>query len=983
MNVIKAIIRREITKQESCFVFPSEAASSRWARRACDFTGVRSVALNRFMAWDRFKERAITAAAPDKRPVSRVLRRLFVRFLIGENAREAKPREGETSLAEGRLPFRFLIPREYAEEGAVFTSFLADLLPSLGYWKILTEKSGLSLDGEDRDLLLLEREYRTFLEKHHLFEPSWEAPSREGGGNRYFIFYPELIEDFAEYEPFLKTAGEKYQWIFMEEGEALPPLRRFATIREELRSVVLEIRRLHGEEHIPFDEMALSVPELPEIEPYLLREFSLYNIPLHRRFGKPLGEYGAGRFFSLVNDWVANNFSFSSLKALVLNTSLPWRYPEKNEELILFGIENNCVSGYREGGEKKDVWEEAFKLSANARERDLQGYYRALKQKLLGLSAARSFTALRNAYFSFRGNRSQFEDPAAGAKSFFSREHCSAESDAVLGRCVEELSALIQIEKDLGLTGENPRLMPPSPLQFFISLLQEKQYVPKGYEAGVNLFQYRVAAAAPFACHFVLNASQSSATVLYQPLKFLRRDKRERLNLAGGDTDASACFFRAYRPWDEGRSCLRISASDRTFSGWTIPHSFFSASFLKEEGPSGGEGPPRGEEPPREDFFAAEKNWWASPEKSGGGGEAAFPARLFSVQKEGFDRFKNLLPLRETFDLTKPGGPFPAGACQPVLDRLRAVQWEERETAEGKKESLLRVSATDLNDFFTCSLFWLYKKIFIIREFSLEAQLLDDASRGLLYHRILEKLFTRIREEEGFFDPDRLETYRRWIRFYTGETIQNESAFKGPLASPLVSAQAKNIERRIFGLLETEAKYFSGYTVMILESSFKVVREGLLLNGIIDRVSCSPEGDPVIVDYKTGLIPSKGDSVLSETSTLANFQMPMYIKLYEESQGSPGKGAAPVGGAVFMSIMNREISAVVGKFPGKRDPLSREEYQPTLDALEGYIAAFRSALESLDFSLTRRPLKKTCAACDYRNICRTTFAISREGAIHP
>ncbi|MDR3167147.1 MAG: PD-(D/E)XK nuclease family protein, partial [Treponema sp.] len=901
MNVIKAIIRREITKQESCFVFPSEAASSGWARRACDFTGVRSVALNRFMAWDRFKERAINAAAPDKRPVSRVLRRLFVRSLIGENARELKLREGETPVEEGRLPFRFLIPPEYAEEGAVFTSALTDLLPSLGYWKTLTEKKGINLDGEDRDLLLLEREYRAFLEKYRLFEPSWEIPSREGGGNRYFIFYPELIEDFAEYEPFLKSAGERYQWIFMEKGGDLPPLRRFATIREELRSTVLEIRRLHGEEHIPFEEMALSVPELPEIEPYLLREFSLYQIPLRRRFGKPLGEYGAGRLFSLIYDCGANNFSFSTLKALVLNTSLPWRYPSKNEELILFGIENNCVSGYREGGEQRDVWEEAFKLSVNAREKELQGYYRTLKQKLVALSAAHSFTALRRAYFSFRGNRALFEDPAAGAKSLFSREHCSAESDAVLGRCVEELSALIQIEKDLGLTGENPRLMPPSPLVFFISLLQEKQYVPKGYEAGVNLFQYRVAAAAPFACHFVLNASQSSATVLYQPLKFLRRDKREKLNLTDGD--ASACFFRAYQPWDEGRSCLRISASDRTFSGWTIPHSFFSDSFLME-----------GDLPQGEDFFAGEKNWWAFSGKPGEG--PAFPARLFSLQKEGFDHFKTLLPRPGSFDLTKPCGPFPDGAYQPVLNRLKAVQWEERERPGGGKESLLRVSATDLNDFFTCSLFWLYKKIFIIREFSPEAQLLDDASRGLLYHRILEKLFTRIREEEGIFNPEHLEIYRRWIQFYTRETVQKESAFKGPLASPLVSAQAKTIERRIFALLKTEAKYFSGYTVTILESSFKVFRDGLLLNGIIDRVSCSPEGDPVIFDYKTGAIPSRGDSILSESSTLANFQIPLYIKLYEESQSPPGKG---VGGAVFMSIMNREISAVVGKFPGKRE----------------------------------------------------------------
>ncbi|MDR2103047.1 MAG: PD-(D/E)XK nuclease family protein [Treponema sp.] len=966
MNVIKAIIQREITKQESCFVFPSEAAASGWARRACGFPGVRSAALNRFLAWDRFKERAIGAAFLDKRPVSQVLRRLFIRSLIEENALARNTESGRAG-----LPFCSLIPPEFAAGGAVFVSTLTRILPSLGYWKTRMEKSDLEPDGEDRDLLLLEREYRAFLEKHRLFEPSWEVPSREEGGNRYFIFYPELIEEFAEYEPFLKTAGERYQWVPMERGGEPPPLRRFDTIREELRSAVLEIRRFHEEEHIPFEEMAVSVPELKEIEPYLLREFSLYNIPLHRRVGKPLGEYGAGRLFSLVNDAAVNNFSFSSLKALVLNTSLPWRYPQKNEELILFGIENNCVSGYFEGGEKKDVWEEAFKLAASARERELQRYYQTLKQKIMALSACRSFTALRSAYFSLRGGRAEFENPAAGAKSFFSRECCSVESDAVLGRCVEELSALIQIERDLGLTGENPRLMPPSPLQFFISLLQEKQYVPKRHEAGVNIFQYRVAAAAPFICHFVLNASQSAAAVLYQPLKFLRQDKRERLKIAEGDTDASAFFFRAYGVCGEERPRLWISASERTFSGWVVPHSFFSNSPLKG-----------GDFSPGEDFFVQEKNWWLFSGQAEGEGAPVFPARIFSVQKEGFDRFKSLAPREGAFNLTKPRSPFSGGAYQPVFDRLRAIQWEEGEIAGGRKESSLKVSATDLNDFFTCSLFWLYKKIFAIREFSLEAHLLDDASRGLLYHRILQKLFTRIREEEGVFNPEHLAVYRNWVRVYTRETVQRESAFKGPLAAPLVGAQAENIERRIFALLNTEAKYFSGYRVMNLESFLKVFRDGLLLNGIIDRISCSPEGEPVIIDYKTGKTPTKGDAVLSEASTLADFQIPLYIKLYEESRGEKGEYAPLTAGAVFMSILNREITAVVGDFPGKRAPISREDYQPTLDALEGYIAAFRNALEAQDFSLNRMPLKKTCAACDYKNICRTTFAVSQGGEAH-
>jgi hypothetical protein len=959
MNKIAEIIKGEITNQRSCFVFPSEAASSQWAMRACDFTGAGSVALNRFMAWDRFKERAIDREVGKLQPVSAVIRRLFAESLTARNAAAAQSGGPEPG-ASGGLPFRALIPREYAAEGRIFAPALGGLLPSLRYWRERLEESRLPWDDEDRDLALLEAEYRRFLETFDLFEPSWERPARPPKDRRYFIFCPELIEDFAEYAPLIQGAPEIYCPVPLERAGEGPELCRYDSVRAEIRGTVLEIRRLHEEEGVPFEDMAVSVPALEEPEPYLLREFALYQVPLRRRYGKPLAEYGAGRLFSLINDCTANNFSFTSLKALVLNNFLPWRYPEKNEALILFGIDNNCVSGYREGGKRKDIWEEAFAMPENAGAGILGRYYRNLKRKITALSAARGFQELRTAYFSFRGNREQFEGRIPPGDSFFSQAACSEESDAVLGRCIEELSALIQLEGELGALGDHPELLPASPLNFYISVLREKQYVPQREDSGVHLFQYRVAAAAPYGCHFVLNASQAAAAVSYQSLKFLRRDKREHLGIAQKDRDVSEEFFQAYGIGVEKAVRLRISSSDRTFSGWTIPHSFFQGRIRE-----------MAEQPPGPDPFLEERRWWA--------GSDSFPPRIFPVQREGFSRWRTFLPRRDALDLTR--GAFPRDTAAGFLlgERIDRVQRARRilETGSeagggGEGRPFLKVSATDLNDFFTCSLLWLYKKVFSLGDFSLEARLLDDASRGLLYHRIMEKLFSVIREKDGAFQAEHLDRYREWARRCTEETIRTEDAFKGPLAAPLVGSLANTIGRHIAVLLGAEAALFSGYAVAELEASLEVFRGDLLLKGIIDRVSISPEGYPLIIDYKTRNTPSKKAATESADSPLRDFQIPLYITLYEETAREGETRRAE--GAVFISILNHKISAVVGNFEGKKSR-PREEYQETLDALEAYIGRFKTALESLDFSLTDPPAKQTCASCDYRGICRTTFSL--------
>jgi hypothetical protein len=947
VNRIHEIITGEISRPRVFFVFPSGVAADLWARKAGEFAGVRSLALNRFMAWDRFKERAILAEAPGKRPVSSVIRKLFAEKLVKENGAEKF--------------LQALIPPEHAESGGVFAASIAALLPSLGYWEKRVQRAAdYDADYEDRDLARVKTAYAAFLEDCGLFEPSWQELGIRDTDNKYYIFFPEAIEDFGEYAELLENSGAFHLVHPGEDGEA-PALDWYAELRGEIRALVLEIRRLHETEGIPYGDMAVSAPRLEDMAPYLGREFALYDIPLRMGAGKPLSAYGAGRLFTLIQNCVTGDFSYASLKALLLDFHLPWARPDLNMELLEFGVRNNCLASYQEKGKTVDIWEAAFSIAS--REELLRQYYGGLKKELSAIVRAKSFLDIRRHYFAFRN-------------ASLDMSQCGPESDRVLARCVEELSALIRLEADY------PRLVPESPFGFFLSLLGETKYVPNQNEEGVNLFPYRVAAAAPFRCHFVLNASQGAASVVYRPLDFLRQDKRRQIGL--DDTDVSAVFFRLYQvPVLAGLPGHHYySAAEETLSGTEIPHSFFTAP-----GTGGASGFRRDRAPPPGDPFHREKAWWAETchgkevpaEGVLAAGNGEFPSRLFPIQRKGFQNWRALLGegRGRRFSLLAEQFP-PAWPALPLVrDEIRRTQWSPApgDSGENAAPVYLRVSATSLNSFFRCPALWFFERILKLGDYSLEAELMDDMALGNLYHEILKNLFEKIRRQDTYFLPEHLGDYGSWAEELTREAAREFRAFQGPLAVPLLSAQAGAIARRIARLLETEAAYFPRYAVAGLEQRFSAIRQAdavpVLLVGTLDRISVSEDDEPVIMDYKTNKMPTKAESAVKSGEGISNYQMAMYTCLYEETC------QVPVGGAYFISIRQNEINAVIGKPRGKRG-FDREEFQPALDALEADIRRFAGAMETAEFS--PRPIRReTCAGCVYRTICRTTYYLNAEG----
>ncbi|MCL2373959.1 MAG: hypothetical protein FWC65_01790, partial [Treponema sp.] len=675
MDTVVRAIKEHIADSNVCFVFPSQIAASRWAREVCASGIVRSVAESRFLAWDRFKEEVIKEHDMKRRPSSALMRKLFAESLIRKN--------GETVFLKS------IIPPEYARGGNIFAPFISRLLPSLCLWeKLMDAKNGITRDSEDRDYEILKKEYSAFLERYSLFEPSWEETKIRQGNLRYVLFFPELIEDFAEYDAFLEAP----QFIRIT-TENLPPSMRggqnlvfYKSARQEIRSAVMELGRLHKEEGIAYEDMAVSVPGLEEMEPCLLREFALRHIPVVRRAGKKLGETGIGRLFALAHECAASQFSFSSLKALILNDHIPWKEREKNKALVYFGIKYNCVSSYTQYGKTVDIWEEAFKEAHNdssfrAVATDLSPFYGELKKRIIALAESASFIDMRKHYFAFR-------------HEFLDMGKISAEDDAVLSRCIVELSSLIDLEEMFG----DSALIPSAPLSFFISCLSEAEYVKAGQKSGVNIFKWRVAAASPFACHFVLNASQAAASVLYQPMKFLRQDKRKALGLE--DRDASGSFFMLYCIGaSNGENRTRISASEQNFSGWAIPHSFFAQGKTVDALDA---------LPCPQDPYNLERIFWQASERFDKTQNAAEPGKIFPTQKNAYESWKTVLAhKRNNFSFFASPVSTDCGGSD-----ARQIQELLSAAIRGKDGYLAVTPTRDLNVYYSCPLFWLYARIF-------------------------------------------------------------------------------------------------------------------------------------------------------------------------------------------------------------------------------------------------------------------------------
>ena len=967
-------------------VFPTDIAAKKWADWTVLNTKTQSVAMERFLAWDTFKGECIRARRKGRTSVPALMRNVFASWIVEKNR------------IEGGAVFKSLIKKDYADSSARFSGWIAKILPSLGVWKKyhdnaeyrakIAERFGA--DGEEllaeRDFETLYAEYGAFLDTFSYFDPAWEKPPFEANGKRYYIVYPEILEDYGEYRLILDDAERAgaLHLIHVPEDDAAFLVDFNKNSRAELETVALYLRKKH-DEGIPWTDMAVSVPDFNGYGAYIDRELWLHEIPHTMRFAQPLSSYGAGVLFRRIQECVEADFSFESMKSLLLNDDIPWRDKGAINALIVFGKQNNCLTSFG----NTDIWEKSFespkkklpnsltepdgKQGASSRKPPLQRFYERLTASLRSFGNAKTCAELYAAYISFK-NRFMDEAAFRPGQDAEGNETPSAfeESDRILARCVTELKTLVELEKILADDAKKTYSV-VSPFSFWLSDLDETAYVSQSGSAALQVYPYRAACAAPFRLHLVVGATQDALSVSARPLGFLGDEKREiikNLDSSFFDRDMGKLFIQLYKT-SSSESAL-FTGAEHSFSGYGFLHGALEAS--------GHELPPIGAE---EQLFRREKDWLLGTAPNA-------PRTLFATSADGLRRWV----ARERGEDAK---------AQPRPN----VQALLKELFFDKRRGAYKISATTLNGFFACPRKWLFKNVLRLNPIENEAELKDEFINGTVKHKILEAYFAFHKEknipiasgtddtiltlalEKAFASVRDSRDWRTEISFMTGEFLFSErDALFEELRASIGQFCAVFEGWRVYG---TELELESDPDAPELRG------KPYYFVGIVDVVLVREENAPsggrtkryTIIDYKNSKasIPAVhyvGDKKPNEN---IDFQMPMYVYLC--ASNTKERIAADECG--FFSIKDGDIRpATRGSFEPIVLSAARTDGAISDTTMQEFLRKadefFERAIQNCDYGVTN--LFQGYAVCagsgscmDFRPVCRRFFTVAGDESV--
>lgn len=246
----------------------------------------------------------------------------------------------------------------------------------------------------------------------------------------------------------------------------------------------------------------------------------------------------------------------------------------------------------------------------------------------------------------------------------------------------------------------------------------------------------------------------------------------------------------------------------------------------------------------------------------------------------------------------------------------------------------------------------------------LQAEALDEADvgldaldRGNLVHRVLEKFWISLGSRDALAALDDVERVER-VQQAVNEVVSAEAARRPHLFTTRFAAVERARLARLIGeWLEVELAR-DPFTVVSCEA-----RRPFRLGGIngelrVDRIDALPDGREVILDYKTGKVPSKP----WEGARPEEPQLPLYAVT-----------AAAVPGAVaFARVVRGEsgfrgTAAEAGLLPGVK---AAPEWERTLAAWRDVLLALAGEFESGHAPVDPRDGLVTCRHCDLHGFCR-------------
>jgi len=135
----------------------------------------------------------------------------------------------------------------------------------------------------------------------------------------------------------------------------------------------------------------------------------------------------------------------------------------------------------------------------------------------------------------------------------------------------------------------------------------------------------------------------------------------------------------------------------------------------------------------------------------------------------------------------------------------------------------------------------------------------------------------------------------------------------------------------------------------------------------------------VLIDYKSGDTPTPASYSHSAEEQNEDFQIPAYVFLAEESPESRYRGQR-IGFAWFGSIRKADYRPIINDnddipHGAKRGMVTRDDFAPAMESFRRMTGQFARAVASGDFTRPENLPRETCQKCDFRMICRYTYAV--------
>jgi CRISPR/Cas system-associated exonuclease Cas4 (RecB family) len=194
------------------------------------------------------------------------------------------------------------------------------------------------------------------------------------------------------------------------------------------------------------------------------------------------------------------------------------------------------------------------------------------------------------------------------------------------------------------------------------------------------------------------------------------------------------------------------------------------------------------------------------------------------------------------------------------------------------------------------------------------------------------------------------------------------------LTARLLRAEKELFFTQLENFLIKFITFFTGFSVVASEGRYTLDKKFYYLNGYIDCI-LEKQGSLVIVDFKTKYMPTLSDCV-----ELADFQLPMYIRLAENEFGKK------VMAALFFSILDAKPEVLFGVI---QDPLSGEiipkkeqdrimhgsdEYERIMGEFDKKADQFAAEISNGTFAFSPSHWE-LCQECGYNRVCRTLYKV--------